>query len=71
MFMVQSFLITQSYWVIPIAIAILWILKELNARDEQLVDIIRIKYGLCPNVRNRKFWANTNSYEILMNNKDK
>ncbi|WP_395378203.1 type IV secretion system protein VirB3 [Marinicella sp. W31] len=68
--MVQGFLITQNFLVVPFAFIVLVVFHELNKRDDQLLDILKTRFSLCPNVQNRKFWGNTNSYETLINKKD-
>ena len=58
---VEAFLITKSFWTLPIAIVVHLIGYLGCLRDPRFFDLWIIKVSRCPRVKNYRFWL-ANSY---------
>lgn len=58
---IELFLITRSFWVIPLGVAIHFAGALACVGEPRLFDLWIIKVSRCPRVRNARFWG-CNSY---------
>jgi type IV secretion system protein VirB3 len=59
---IEAFLVTKSFWALPVALLVHFIGYAGCLRDPRFFDLWLTKVRTCPRIRNHRFWS-TNAYQ--------